>query len=113
MKVLLDEDLPHKLRMAIPNHDVFTVAYLGWKGLENGSLLRATEDAGFEVFVTADKKLPKQQNLKGRHLALVVLSTLDWEIMKPHLSAIIDAVDAATPGSFQVVECGEFRRKGE
>ncbi len=110
MKVLLDEDLPHKLRMAIPNHDVFTVAYLGWKGLENGALLRATEDAGFEVFVTADKKLPKQQNLKGRSLALVVLSTLDWEIMKPHLSKIVAAVDAATIGSFQVVECGEFWR---
>lgn len=110
MKVLLDEDLPHKLRTAIPNHDVITVAYLGWKGLENGALLRATEDAGFEVFVTADKKLPKQQNLKGRALALVVLSTLDWEIMKPHLDEIIAAVDAAVPGSFHFVECGEFRR---
>jgi hypothetical protein len=78
--------------MAIPNHDVFTVAYLGWKGLENGALLRATEEAGFEVFVTADKKMPKQQNLKGRALALIVLSTLDWEIMKPHLSKIVAAV---------------------
>jgi hypothetical protein len=36
----LDEDLPHKLRVASPNHDVFTVAYPGWKGLENGALLR-------------------------------------------------------------------------
>ena len=72
--------------------------------------MRATEDAGFEVFVTADKKLPKQQNLKGRALALVVLSTLDWEIMKPHLDEIIAAVDAAVPGSFHFVECGEFRR---
>jgi len=60
--------------------------------------------------VTADKKLPKQQNLKGRALALVVLSTLDWEIMKPHLDEIIAAVDAAVPGSFHFVECGEFRR---
>jgi hypothetical protein len=58
----------------------------------------AAEEAGFEVFVTADKKLPKQQNLKGRPLALVVLSTLDWEVMKPHLSKIVAAVDAATPG---------------
>jgi hypothetical protein len=54
VKVLLDEDLPHKLRMAIPNHEVSTVAYVGWAGLKNGALLRAAEDAGFEVFVTAD-----------------------------------------------------------
>jgi hypothetical protein len=110
VKVLLDEDLPHKLRMAIFNHDVSTVAYVGWNGLKNGELLRVAEDAGFEVFITADKKLSYQQNLKGRSLALVVLSTLDWEIMKPYLSKIVVAVDAAVAGSFQLVECGDFRR---
>jgi hypothetical protein len=110
VKVLLDEDLPHKLRLAIPNHDVSTVSYLGWKGLKNGRLLRATADAGFEVLVTADKKMSKQQNIKGRALAVVVLSTLDWEIMKPHLGVIVAAIDGAVAGSFQVVECGEFRR---
>jgi hypothetical protein len=96
--------------MAIPNHDVSTVAYLGWKGLKNGELLRAALDAGFEVFVTADKKLPDQQNLKKMALATVVLSTLDWEIMKPYLGAIASAVDAALSGSFQAVYCGEFQR---
>jgi hypothetical protein len=110
VKVLLDEDLPHKLRLAIPNHDVSTVAYLGWAGLKNGKLLKATEDAGFEVFVTADKKMSKQQNLSGRLLAVVVLSTLDWEIMKPHLGRIASAIDVAVPGGFHEVDCGEFRR---
>ncbi len=110
MKVLLDEDLPYKLRTAIPNHDVSTVAYLGWKGLKNGELLRAAEASGFEVFVTADKKLPKQQNLEAKAFATVVLSTLDWEIMKPHLGLIVAAVDRATSGSYEFVNCGEFRR---
>jgi len=110
VKVLLDEDLPHKLRLAIPNHDVSTVAYLGWAGLKNGRLLRATEDAGFQVLITADKKMSKEQNLKGRALAVVVLSTLDWEIMKPHLDKIVAAIDIAVAGSFQTVDCGEFRR---
>jgi hypothetical protein len=40
VKVLLDEDLPHKLRTAIPNHDVSTVAYLGWKGLKRFLFLK-------------------------------------------------------------------------
>jgi hypothetical protein len=110
VKVLLDEDLPHKLRLAIPNHDVSTVAYLGWAGLKNGRLLRATEDAGFEVSVTADKKMSKQQNMAGRSLAVVVLSTVDWEIMKPHIEKIAAAIDDALAGSFQTVDCGEFRR---
>ena len=110
MKVLLDEDLPHKLRLAIPNHEVITVSHLGWKGLKNGELLRAAEDAGFEVFLTGDQKLPSQQNLKKRALPIVVLSTLDWQIMKPYVSRIMAAVDVAEPGSLQVVDCGEFRR---
>ena len=111
MKVLLDEGLPHKLRAAIPNHDVSTVAHVGWSRQTNGDLLRSAEGAGFEVFVTADKNLSYQQNSKGRKLALVVLSTLDWSTMKPYIQRILLAVDAATPGSFQEVACGEFRRK--
>ena len=107
---LADEDLPHKLRIAILNHDVSTVAYVGWSGLKNGQLLKATEDSGFEVLVTADKKMSKQQNLQGRALAIVVLSTLDWELMKPYISRIQAAVDAAVPRSFQTVDCGKFRR---
>lgn len=29
-RVLCDENLPHKLRVLIPEHDLFTVAYMGW-----------------------------------------------------------------------------------
>ena len=60
--------------------------------------------------MTADKKMPDQQSLTGRAFGVVVLSTLDWEIMKPHLGVITAAIDAATPESLQFVDCGEFRR---
>jgi hypothetical protein len=56
------------------------------------------------------EKLPKQHNLKVKALAIVVLSTLDWEIMKPNFYKVVAAVDAAVPGSLQAVECGDFRR---
>ena len=46
MKVLLDEDLPHRLRLLIPDHEVVSVGYAGWKGLKNGELLRTAEAAG-------------------------------------------------------------------
>jgi hypothetical protein len=110
VKVLLDEDLPHKPRTHIPNHDVRIVAYMGWSGVQNGELLSKCEDQGFEVFVTGDKKMSYQKNIKGRQFGVVVLSTLDWEIMKPYLDNIVAAVDAAVPGSVQNVDCGEFKR---
>ena len=44
-----------------------------------------------------------QQNLSGRRIALVVLSTPQWPLVKLHLDKIAAAVDACTPGSFAEV----------
>lgn len=63
MKVLLDEQLPHRLRTYLGAHEVYTVDYMGWAGLKNGELLRAAEADGFEVFLTGDKKLPISRTL--------------------------------------------------
>ena len=82
MKVLLDENLPHKLRAHLVQHETVTVAYLGWGGLKNGELLTAAEDAGFEVFVTGDRALGHKQNLGARRIAMVSLSANNWPIIK-------------------------------
>lgn len=63
MRVLLDEQLPRHLARDIVGHDVSTVQQCGWAGFKNGDLLRVAADAGFEVFVTADRNLQFQQNL--------------------------------------------------
>ncbi len=46
---------------------------LGWETLSNGALLKAAEEAGFNAFVTVDKGLRFQQNLKGRTVTLITL----------------------------------------
>ncbi len=111
MKVLLDENLPHLLRNNLGEHDVFTVRYKGWAGLKNGELLKTAEHEGFEVLVTGDQTISYEQNLTGRSVAIVVLSSIDWHILKNHLLSIIAAVDSALPGTFQAVDCGAFTRK--
>lgn len=63
MKVLLDSNVPHDLRGRLSHHDTFTAKYMGWSALKNGDLLKAAEEAGFEVLVTGDKTLPYEQNL--------------------------------------------------
>jgi len=32
-RALCGENLPHKLRVLIPEHDLFIVAYMGWIGV--------------------------------------------------------------------------------
>jgi hypothetical protein len=105
------KNVPHLLRNNLGDHDVFTVRYKGWAGLKNGELLKTAEDEGLEVFITGDQTLSYEQNLLGRRVAMVVLSSIDWRILKDNLSPIVAALDNATTGSFQEVECGSFSRK--
>ena len=110
MKVLLDENLSPKLRLQLQGHDVTTTVYAGWGGLRNGELLTVAGQADFQVFVTADRNLSYQQNLKDRKIAIVVLTAHSWKIIRNYLPPITNAIDSAPPGSFQLVQCGEFRR---
>jgi hypothetical protein len=71
---------------------------------------RAEQD-GIEVFVTGDQRLIHEQNLTGRRLAVIALSTNNWPIIKDHLTTILAAIDSAAPRSIQMVKCGTFTGK--
>ena len=71
VRVLLDENMPHKLRRHLAKHETVTAVYAGFGGRRNGALLSAAEAAGFDVVVTGDLSLQYQQNLSSRKLAIV------------------------------------------
>jgi predicted nuclease of predicted toxin-antitoxin system len=74
MRILLDECLPARLRYEIKGHEVMTVKDAGWLGIKNGRLLKLIGDsAKFDVFLTVDKNLPKQQSLRMSPFAVIVL----------------------------------------
>jgi hypothetical protein len=111
VKVLLDENLDHRLRKHLGANEVFTASYMGWAGFRNGRLLQVAEDGNFDVLVTGDQTLAYEQNFAGRRLAIVALSSVEWRIIKDYLTEIVAAIDGVRPGSFQTVECGAFSRK--
>jgi len=104
MKIILDESVPQKLRLLIDGHTVVTTWFQGWSGLKNGALLTASEEAGFDLFITADQELTYQQNLTGRKMAVLVLSTNNWDLVKAGVAEIITAIGAVTPGCYSEVE---------
>ena len=67
-------------------------------------MLTAVEDAGFDILLTTDKNMRYQQNLAGRKIAIVVLGQQQWPQLRPHVQLVVDAVNAASPGSFAEVE---------
>jgi hypothetical protein len=105
LKILLDESTPQKLRLLIDKrHTVATTAFQGWSGLKNGALFGAAEEAGFDLFVTADQELAYQQNLATRRIAVLVLNTNNWEAIKHRVSEINAAIDSIPSSGFAFLE---------
>ncbi|MGC4032264.1 MAG: DUF5615 family PIN-like protein [Tepidisphaeraceae bacterium] len=94
MKLLLDENLPHRLRHHLPGHDVSTVRYMGWSGVSNGNLLRLAADAGFDVLLTQDKGMQYQQNATTLPCGVLIFKAVSNEMddIEPLLPEILDAL---------------------
>ncbi len=64
MKLLLDENLPKKLKLDFREYEIYTIREKGWNGKSNGELLRVMLEEGFEVLLTFDKNLQHQQKFR-------------------------------------------------
>lgn len=64
MKILIDESLSEDLKKEFSDFDVFTVNDMKWNSKKNGELLSLMVENSFDIFVTLDKNLKYQQNLK-------------------------------------------------
>jgi hypothetical protein len=77
-KVLLDENLPVKLKYRLQDVcEIYTVNEKGWNALENGNLINAMQHDGFEYLLTSDKNLQYQQNLAKYSISFIVLNVTD------------------------------------
>lgn len=62
-RILPDNNIPHGLAALLRPHEAFHAERLGWADLQNGDLIRAADEHGFNMLVTGDRKLRYQQNL--------------------------------------------------
>ena len=74
---------------------------MGWRGLKDREIRDRSENHPFDVFITADKNLPYQQNLASRVITIVVLdsSSTRPEHLVPlrrQLSTIISSLPAGS-----------------
>ena len=104
MKILFDQGTPWPLRRFLTGHIVHNAFRQGWSELENGDLLKAAEEAGYDLFITTDQNLRYQQNLTDRKLAILVLLSTSWPRIRPHGESIAHAVNEMTAGDYAEVE---------
>ncbi len=113
MKVLLDENLDHRLKNHIPNS--FTVFEMKWSSLKNGELLKEMVSKGFKFLLSADTNMPYQQNEKkviAAGLTIIILQGKN-EIAEhlKHLAQINELIKAGDiPKGFVVLNFSKTRR---
>ena len=93
MRVLLDNCVNHRLAYHVTGHNVTHVRDLGWADLTNGHLIKAAEEAEFDVLLTVDKSIRKQQNFKNKQLNLITLNTRS--ILLEDLQDFLPSIDKA------------------
>ena len=78
MLVLLDENLlSKKLKEPLiqEGHTVKNVEDVGWRGTKDRELLTKANASSFDVFISADKNLPYEQNISSLSMVILVLDT--------------------------------------
>ena len=103
MRLLLDENFPADFSKLLVDHEVSTVHSLGWCGIKNGELLRRAS-AVCEVFVTLDRSLEFQQNIKALPFGVVVVRSLSNRMahLTPHVGSILEAASRVAPGTVEI-----------
>ena len=103
---LLDENLPAKIKYDFgEEYQVSTVREMGWNGKKNGELLGLAVFEGFEIFITLDKSLENQQNLKKVDLRVIVILAKDnkHQTLKPYISKLESLLKSKTIPDFSTI----------
>ena len=99
MRILLDECVPWPMHKLLAGHECTTAQKRGWGGIKNGDLLQRAEGE-FELFITSDQNIRYQQNLAGRRIAILELSTNDLRRIVASAAEILAAIASVQPGAF-------------
>jgi hypothetical protein len=79
VRILIDECVHVGVKGAFSGHAVKTVSEMGWRSSKDGALRMLAQDQ-FDVFVTIDRNLERQQNLAKLRMGILVVRVPSNEI---------------------------------
>jgi len=105
MRILLDNNVTQKLAPFLAIHEVVPARQKGWDEIENGDLISAAEDDGFDVLITADKGTLYQQNMTGRRISIILLRAYRITIrhLQPLVPELLKTLEDLPQGVFVVI----------
>ena len=105
MKLLIDENLPKKLKIDFPKHEIFIVSDMGWNSKKNGELLKLMLENEFEILLTFDRNLQYQQNFAKYPITVFILNAEDnaYITLKPLVPIMHQHLDSGPkPGPIEI-----------
>ncbi len=105
MRLLLDENLPKRLKLDLNEYEIYTAADKGWTGISNGKLLALLVENNFDALLTFDKNLQYQQNFTKYTIAVIVLNAPDnsYATLKGCVQQVKDVLKTALkPGATEI-----------
>jgi hypothetical protein len=106
MRVRIDECLPRGFKNHSADHDCRAVPEAGLAGKRNGELPSLAAQQKYEIFVTMDKGVEYQPNLRGRSLAVTILRAQSNQLadLLPYVADCLEQMKSLKPG--EVVRIG-------
>lgn len=100
MKLLLDENVPRKLKLEIIEHVIFTVPEMGWSSKKNGELLKLLLENNFDGLIAVDKNLSFQQNFSSYPIPVFILNAKDSRLdsLKPLIPKLLGKIPEGGKG---------------
>ena len=83
----------------LPGHNVVTVNFMGWKGVENGALLKLAARDGFDLLITQDAGMKYQISPAAVPIsvAILVAPSNTLEDIEPLLPELLERIAAQAP----------------
>jgi predicted nuclease of predicted toxin-antitoxin system len=99
VRILIDECVHVGVKDAFSEHTVQTVSEMGWRSIKDAPLLVVAQDQ-FDVFVTIDRNLERQQNLAKLRMGIVVVRVPSngMAYYEPLLERLTAAAETVRPG---------------
>ena len=104
MRILIDECVHVGVKRAFTGHAIKTVTEIGWRSTKDVPLLAFAQDQ-FDVFITIDRNLERQQNLAKLKMGIIVVRVPSNEITyyDPLFEKIKEAAETVRPGQILYV----------
>lgn len=108
MKILLDENIPKRLKYRIieSGYEVHSIRDMNWLGLKDGELLKQAVENEFDVFITSDKNIVYQQNIAIIKMAFIVLDILrlKFTFIQPLLPQLLNTLLHVAKGQIYIIK---------